>query len=247
MKGKTGLVVISKIPQDEVQEISGKKVEIANLIFDEKKNVIKSRIGKKDFTKFPKKDIYYYSLSSLSPGKYESRVVMRNLETGKAAVASSSVNIPEIPDFGIMLNPPLLLVPGKNAYYLEGNVIERKEEEGGPIDLIKVFPCNFSNFTPVIEELAEGTTRLLAVMNCTAYKITKPEIELLVSLIHQDTGKKLPLNFSILDVVEENGRKIFYLQLQTPELTPGKYKLELAAIETNTQSESYTDLTFMVR
>jgi len=49
------------------------------------------------------------------------------METGRAAKASTSVDIPEPIESGITLHPPLLIIPEKKSYYL--NLIKVKEKK----------------------------------------------------------------------------------------------------------------------
>ena len=93
--------MISRIAVEKLSEISGKKVEIINLIFDEKSDVVDLKREEVDLSKLSGNDFLYYSFLFLNPGKYQCRMVIRNLNTGKAAKASSSVIIPETIDSGI--------------------------------------------------------------------------------------------------------------------------------------------------
>lgn len=244
---KSHLVMISKIPVEGVQMISGKKVEIANLIFDKEGTAVYSIRWEKDFSELPEKDIYYYSLSTLSPGEYKYRVIIRNLETGKAAVASSSIRVPEISDSKISLNPPLLLTPKKNSFYLEGAVIQRKKIGEDFLDLLNLYPYDFSQYSPVVEELEEDRPRLLVVMPCSLRGILQPEIQLFARIIDPSSGEVMPLNFSILDTLEEKDRHIFYISCRLEDLPPGKYSLGFLATEKKTQSQSYTFSTFTIK
>jgi VWFA-related protein len=87
------LLLISKIPMEKMQEISGKNVEIVCLLFDEMDNIMGLKKGEIDFSKLSG-SVYLHILKILlPPGKYKGRVVIRNLETGEAAVGSTSVVI----------------------------------------------------------------------------------------------------------------------------------------------------------
>jgi VWFA-related protein len=84
-----------KMPAEVLTEISGKKVEIVSLIFDEKDNVVGLKREEMDFSKLPQEELEHYSRLSIVTGKYKCRVVIRNLNTGKGAVGVCSIEIPK--------------------------------------------------------------------------------------------------------------------------------------------------------
>jgi hypothetical protein len=95
------LMLKLKIPKENLNEISGKKVEIVSLIFDENDNVVELEREELDFSKQSAKEFHYTSQLSVPPGRYKCRVVIRNLETGRGAVGASSVEIPDSSVSGI--------------------------------------------------------------------------------------------------------------------------------------------------
>ena len=104
---------------EKIREFSGRNVEIVSIVFDKENNIVKVERKRMDFSKLPKGNIYYSTLLPLNPGDYKCRLVIRNLETGRGAVASLSVEVLKSSDSGIQLYSPLLLKPEKNAFYLK--------------------------------------------------------------------------------------------------------------------------------
>lgn len=235
IKGKTNLALYSKIDRESIQELSGEKIEIVSLIFDNRDNIIKIERDKKDFSRLPIGNIYHSSLLPADPGEYKCRVVIRNLETGRGAVASSSIKIPEFQDYGLQLDTPLLLKRERNAFYLQ---------EPSP-----VYPFDSSLYSPLVGELERGTKRIFAVLRCTISGIQQPDIHLSAKLIHllADTEKNIPAALSILNKHQEEGTVIFLIELQTEELQSGEYFLYLSAEDKLTQSRSDVDTTFKVK
>ena len=90
-----------RIPRENLHEISGKKVEIVSLIFDEKDNVVGLKREEMDFSRLPAEEFQHTSRLSIPPGSYKCRVVIRNLETGRGAVGASTVEIPDSSASGI--------------------------------------------------------------------------------------------------------------------------------------------------
>ena len=235
IKGKPNLALFSKIPMGKIQEFSGRDVEIVSIIFDKENNIVKIEREKKDFSKLPKGNIYYSSLVSLNPGDYKCRLVIRNLETGRGAVASSSVKVAKGPDYGIKLYSPLLLKPEKGAFYL-------KEPSA-------IYSFDSSQYSPLVEQLDQRTNKVLAVVRCSFSGIQQPDIKLSANLIHHlaDTGKTIPVFISILNQYQEDDTEVFLIELQTEELQSGEYFLYLFAEDMFTKSRSRVNTAFKVK
>lgn len=235
IKGKPNVALFSKINMENIQELSGEDVEVVSIIFNNKDNIIKIERDARDFSKLPKGNIYHSSLLPVDLGEYKCRVVIRNLETGRGAVASSSIKIPEFPDYGLQLDTPLLLKQEQTASYLQ---------EPSP-----VYPFDSSLYSPLVGELERGTKSIFAVLRCSFSGIQQPDIQLSAYLILllADTEKNIPAALSILNKQQEEGTEIFLIELQTKELQSGEYFLYVFAEDKLTQSRSDVDTTFKVK
>ncbi len=235
VKGKPKVAFFSKVPVEKIEEISGKEVEISSIIFDEDDNIIEIESDKKDFTELPEGSIYYSSLLSTDPGEYKCHLVIRNLETGKGAVASSSVEVTEHPSYGLQLDSPLLLKPEKGAFYLQ--------EPSG------VYAFDTSEYSPLVEELDQGTSRIFSVVRCSYFDIQQPDIKLSADLLLHlaETKETIPVTFSLLNQHHEDDTMTFLIELQTEEMPPGKYSMNLSAEDSRSQSQSQVNTIFKVK
>ena len=240
------VVLLSEVPVERINEVLREKTEIITLIFDEKNNIIDSRKAEIDFSTLPEKKIYLYTISSLPPGSYECRVVIRNLFTGRGAVASSSIVIPDESPSGIKIFPPLLLIPAKESYYLNISDEDEKKERESP-SIVNFYPFNLSQTAPLVEELEQGESKLLAVIRCSIIGIQEPNIELTVHLIQHLTGQKTPLSSSILYSKKEEGTFMFLIGFQLPKLQLGRYSIEIIAEEPKSKLKSHVNAVFTVK
>lgn len=247
VQGESQLVMISKIPVERLQEISRKKVEIVNLIFDKQNYIVGFKRGEVNFSGYSQKNIYYYSLSTLPPGEYKCCIILRNLETGRGARTSSSVVIPERLDSGLRIDTPLLLKPEKSVLYLTGRLSDKRERGGEYPALLDIYPFDSTQYSPLVEELEQGITKLLAMVQCSIIDIQQPEMIFSGHLIHLSTSKKTPLSLSVLNKYQEKDTQIYLIELETGELITGKYSLYLIAEEMNTKLKSHTSTTFIIR
>ncbi|NOR53937.1 MAG: hypothetical protein GQ536_07615 [Candidatus Aminicenantes bacterium] len=243
----SNLVLLSEIGLDKIEEVRGEKTEVVALILDEENNIVDTSRRKIDLSKMPHKAIYPFGIFSLPSGEYKCRLILRNLETGKGAVASSTVFIPESPDSGLRLYPPFLLVTGKKAFYLKASKLQKGETEENPLSLINIYPSLSGEYSPLVEVLDKGISKILAAVQYTIFNIQAPEVELSAHLIKESSGEKIPLSFSILSTREEEKTHTVLIEFELPELQPGKYSLDIAAEEETTRSKSQTTRTFLIK
>jgi len=247
-KEESNLVMLSEIPMDKIKEVIKGESEVLALIFDEENNIADSHTGEINFYTLPQKKIYLYSISSLLPGSYECRLVFRDIKTGKGAVASSSVVIPEASDSGIKLIPPLLLIPEEKALYLKLSTRQEKEIEKRSVSLNDVYPFLPKNFSPLMKEADQGIKKLLAVLRLSNVDVPESEIEIYAHLIDHSSNQKIPLhNTSIHAAEKREGTDVLLIEFLLPELEAGEYSLEIIAEEMTTKEKSQTTRNFRIR
>jgi VWFA-related protein len=241
-------VLISEIPRDKIQEVIAEETELFTMIFDTNNSIIDSTRSKINFKTLPDRTLYHYQISSLKPGAYECRVVLRNMLTGKGAVGSTSVKILEPFDTGFKLYPPLLLFPGKDTFFLKASKIEGVTEASDIVSLNKIYPFISNEFTPLFSDLNIQTKKLLAVVRSTVRNINNPDIKLEINLIEKKTEKKTVLDFSILDSQNINeSTDALLLELPLPEVKPGRYTVEILGEESNTGTKTKVSRVFEIR
>ena len=244
----TNLVLLSEVSLEGMEEVLGKKTELTTFIFDTENNVLSSIKADIDFSSLSQKRIYPYVIASLKPGQYECRVVIRNMETGRAAKASTSVDIPEPIESGITLHPPLLIIPEKKSYYLNLiKVEEKKKKKEETLSLADIYPFLSNEHSPLVGDLEQGVTKLLAVVHSSVKDIQDPDIELTAFLFDQELTEKTPLPFSILASEKQKETDVLLFELQLPEMKPGQYFIKITAEERKTGAKAETSQTFRVK
>ena len=247
-KEESNLVMLSEIPIDKIKEITKGETEVLTLIFDEENNFADYIEGKINFYTFAPKKIFLYSISSLSPGKYECRLVIRDIKTGKGAVASSSVVIPKAVDSGLKLFPPLLLIPEDKTLYLKLSKDQEKGIKSEPLSINDIYPFLANNFSPLVEAVDKEISSLLAVVRLSIIEIPDHEIEFSVNLTNHSSQKKIQLSDSfILSNENIEGTEVLLIEIQLPELESGNYSLEIVADEMTTKTRSQVTRNFKIK
>ena len=245
-ENESNLVLLSEIPNEKIKDVTRSESEVVTLILDNNNSIVDSSQSKVNFPRMHPRIIYHYTISSLLPGQYECRIIIRNLGTGKAAVASSSVVIQEKPVAGIKLFAPLVLLPEKETFYMRASKAIKKNKDQESLSLNQIYPFLSNHHKPLTGKLDRGTSKLLAVARCSVVEIPEPEVNISANLIDCKSGQKAPLALSILFSRTEDKTDILLLELQLPEMKSDEYTLEIIAEEVKTQATSEVAIQFRV-
>jgi VWFA-related protein len=90
---KGNLCLVARVPLESVREIMTGPVEMITVIFDEKEDIAALKKSQKKVSGLSGETVSFGGSYSLPAGTYICRFVIRNLETGKAAVGSTSAVI----------------------------------------------------------------------------------------------------------------------------------------------------------
>lgn len=235
-KKEFNCILLSELPIKYIGGSQGQKLELINLILDEENNITDSSRGEVDYSRMDQEDSYQYSILSLNPGKYECRVILRNLTTGKGAVGSSTVTIPDYQDSGIILFSPFILIPERKSYFLKLSMFEGGTQEKDDLSLNQIYPFLSNEYSPLIEELDPQKSRISVILRYMVINIQTPEIDLYANIVNEATKDEISLDFSIRSSEKQEDTHVLFLDIKLPELESGSYSLEFLAAEKTTKS-----------
>jgi VWFA-related protein len=238
------LCLVSKIPMEKIQDILKGKVEIINIIFDADENIIELKKQEREFPETHENNVYYYSFFSLSPGEYKCRIVIRNLETGRGAVAASPAEIYERQEREIELLPPLLLISEQSALYVKGAVPHGKEAFSS---LEGYFHFDSARYAPLMEEELQSGSIVSAVVPCLAPDIPEPEVTISASLIDLSSREVIPLEILTLSEAKEKELRLCFVEFRIPDGIAGEYALSFTAEDIKTSSVSEMTRIFKIK
>jgi len=92
--GKSNLCLAAQAPLQEIREIITGRVEMVTVIFNEKEEIVVLKKSQRKVSGLSGERITLGGSFSVGPGTYKCRLIIRNLETGKGAVASATAVIP---------------------------------------------------------------------------------------------------------------------------------------------------------
>jgi len=236
------LQMLAKIPNEVVELFAGKKVEIIALVFDDKENLADLQRTEADLTKYRGMDVFYASGAALQPGNYKCRLVVRDLENGRGAVASARVNIAPAPFAGLSLHSPLLLVPGSNFLYLEPAA-----RQAGTADWRTAYPYDRAQYSPVLGEVPAGTPKLGILVPCSFPGLIHSNIALTAWLIDAVNGTRISLSGSILERTPNDSGESIFAELSLENISPGAYRLFVHAEESGSKAVAYAQTPLIIK
>jgi len=242
--GQPLLVLISRFPKDIFDPAGKGRNEVVSLVLDGQKNIMSFKRAAVDFSAVTQPELCHYTYSLLPPGDYDCRVVIRNLETGRTAVARDRTRIEAASDAPLSLLPPLLLRSGSDTYYFG---VQRKEETDAAANtpsLTAVYPFDPKKFSPWTSELPAGSPEVYALVVCRVGDIAEPNLELSFSIRESPSGEEVPVSHSLLSArpytreEEEASWLALFSRLEFPSHKPGVHIFKVAIKEATTGSEA---------
>ncbi len=240
--GESRIQVLSKIPNAVMDKFSGTRSELVALIFDNADNLLGLQRYETDLSKFKGMDVFYTSGAGAQPGGYKARLIIRDMDNGAAAVASTRVSVVPKPLTGLGLHTPLLLTAESNFAYLE-SVAAKKT---GRADWKDAYPYERAKYSPLLGALPGVTRRIYALLPCSAAGLVQPEIAVAAWLINAGTGEKVPVKTSLLNKTESGSLDILFLELDLGAAPEGKYRIFFRAEDAASRSIATTQTALVI-
>lgn len=236
------LLLLANVSDEAIKRCSGGKSEFVAIVFDAKKNLAGMRRLETDLTGLRIPNVLFAGEVVLPSGIYECRLVIRNMETGLAAVASVHAEIPPLSSAEFFLHSPLLIVPGGNT-----RMIEIKGKEGESSLWREAYPYDRAQFSPLMNELPRGSATIRALVPRTLSGRGSADLTIIAWLIDASTGVRIPLEGSILERSPNNLDDSIVAEISTGNLQPGRYYLYLQARDTASGFVSYAQTQLIIK
>jgi hypothetical protein len=240
------LVLLGQLPPESVEMLTGAKVEMVTFIFDDGDNLADLRRTEHVLSGFKGRPVLYASQASLPPGSYKCRLVVRDLDSGQAAVATTRVFVPAPAFQGITLHAPLLLGPPANGAYLESRASRRTTPAGG-VSWAEIYPFDATRFMPLLGPLPQGTPRIAVVLPCSITGLVNARVAVRAAVVNVQTAEKLPLMLIPTTQSAREGTVVQAFEIPTAELAPGKYVFYFYAEDTATKALAHTTAALTVK
>ncbi|MBC7364832.1 MAG: VWA domain-containing protein [Candidatus Aminicenantes bacterium] len=219
IRGKENLILWARLLKEELIKLAGNKMELLYVIFDAENNLVKMDRQKFKLSSLPEAEqIYLSSPFDPPPGNYKCRVVVRNLDSGQAALGSTEVGIREEMKNGLSLGQPLVLKPSSSVNYH---------------NFSSFLPLGTKHYTPQQPQVPAGSEEFYLLLSCGLSEIKNPSLELKAILLRteKDQTFNIPAILQPVETRKEADRQTFIVRIKTEPLPAGNYLLYLHAID----------------
>lgn len=239
-------LLISEIPVSAIREAVGDRTEFISLVLDQNKVIVDGKRFEIDWKSMRGEKVYQYAAVALAPGQYDCRVIIRNLEDGRAAVGSCSVEVAGPRAEGPTLFPPLFLVRGPEAQYLNVTTPAKGDPAAG-VSISAIFPFPPKEYVPLVGSLEQGQDLLGAAVRCVWKGNRSGEMELSAWLSPEGSDERTQVEMTIVNSASRDEADFYILEFELPGLLPGRYRLEIVAEDAATGLNLRTAGWFSVR
>ncbi len=224
------LLLAAMIPAGKLGETLGKKVEVISLAFNQTDAIVEMKRTEENFAGIRQYSAYLLSILSVPPGQYKCRIVLRDLETGKAAVAGVSATVPGPIATGIKLFPPLLVKPDRGALYFKAHGPSADAgKKAVTADLKTLLAYDTAQYAPHLERTLYRGSEAWAVICCAVPEGSSPKLKLTAFLFDKLTRDQIPMDLTVLEEKSEKAARTFFVRMGVPDVEPDAYTLLLFA------------------
>lgn len=215
--GLNSVLTFARAGLKDTSEVIGNKTEAYFLLFNERGDLVlikKFRVVVQEKEK-QENDLFLPSfLVPLRPGKYDTVVVMRNMDNGLAARGKSSIEIPDKLPVMPYLDQPLLL-----------SLYDRAMEicAGGEPSMASVYGYNAGTYSAVAGQLPEETRRIYVALRLACPAGWEEGIIVGASLSKENDDYNQELPVAILQKKRSGQLVKLLLELNAGELSRGNY------------------------
>jgi VWFA-related protein len=244
-----GVLLLSEIAAESIRKSIGDRTEFVSLVLNGNNAIVDGKRVEIDWKDFGTGKVYQYSTVSLEPGRYDCRAVIRNLDDGRAAVGSCSIDVASPQTGAPTLFPPLFLVRGPEAQYLNvASQVKGSGEQG--LSISRIFPFPAKEYVPLVGPLEPGATSLFATLRCEwkGERRGEGQMDLSAWLSPDGSEEREPVELKLLDSSSRDEADFYLLEFGLPDnLIPGRYRLEIQAEDMVKGSIVRTTGSFTVR
>ncbi len=237
VKGWPQVAALAKIPKPVLDNVLGKKIEAFLLMFDKDGNLTTIKRYQPMIPEVEKNTYYPVFVFMAKPGPYICRLILRNLETGRAARGTASLSIPDSSGATMWLDPPLFLLPDPMAVELAASA---------EASLAGLFGFDPASYAPIIGTVPAGTSRLLAALRCTSGAL-KAEFDIAAALVKAESQTRTEIPVAVLNLTRDGPTRRYLLELALGEAKPGSYALYLVAKDREGTASAFTTVNFDIR
>ena len=167
------------------------------------------------------KELLFSAGTAAKPGAVKCRVVLRDLDTGQSAVASTTVYCGPSNRKVLAVFSPLLLVEGGGLFHIEG-VVKGAAESPAWRDL---YPYDAKAFSPLVGQEAIRAGKVFVVLPYSAPGLGAADLTFKANLVNSATGQNVAVPLELRESVIRETVRAQTLEIALAGVPEGTYIL----------------------
>ena len=240
-EGITRLAVLARLPGEVTAKFSGKRLEFVVLFFDGKGEIGDMVREVVDPGPLRGRDTAFAAGTSLKPGDYSCRLVIRDMESGLSAVGSTKANVAK-PQIGALeLGTPLVLEARTGCGLL--HPVSRRAKA---FLWSEVYPYDSSLYAPVLSDPLGAAAGIQVVIPCANPGGGTSDLAVTAAFVNAATGERSPVAISAMNRAPQGPLEILTLEIPTAAIPAGTYYLHFYAQDRATGALGHLFTTLVV-
>ena len=238
------LCALARIPRSVLGALRGRTAEIVILAFDGEDALVHLDRTAGNPTAWKDAEALYATEFAPRPGRLQIRAVVRDLETGESAVASTAAVVPPVQHGGLSVGTPLLLADiGEVRVVGSGQGVSSRQDWGS------LYPFDPNRRTPVVGPLAVGPDTW-AERKLTAVLPVRSggggSVVIAANTVDASTGASRPLAIEIKDRQPRDGVEVLVCEFSFDGMGPGRHLVYFRAADQATGATAYAFTTLEI-
>jgi VWFA-related protein len=214
---------LARIPKAMWGQLGGQTAEIVALFFDDHDDLMSLQRIALTQAEYAGKELLFSAGTAARPGSIKCRIVLRDLDTGQSAVASTTAYSGPSSRQALSVFSPLLIVEGGGLFSLEG-VVKGAAENPAWRDL---YPYDTKAFSPVVGGETVRAGKIRVILPFSAPGLRTADLTFRANLVNSVTGQNLAVPLEVLEAAAPETVKAQTLEISLAEVPEGKYILFL--------------------
>jgi VWFA-related protein len=212
---------LARISRDVWQQFQGRTAEIVALFFDPQDSLLSLQRVAVPVADYRGTDVLFSAATSARPGTTKCRIVIRDLDTGQSAVASTTAF--SGPSRGQFLSvfSPLLVAEGGGFFFLEGVVKGAAETPSWR----GLYGYDATKLSPVIGDEPVGAGKIEVILPFSAPGLDASALSFKTNLVNSGTGESLDVPLELKELTKSGAIAAQKIEISPDQIPNGKYLL----------------------
>ena len=216
---------LARISKEVWRQFQGQMAEIVAVFFDAQDSLLSLQRVAVPVAEHRETDVLFSAAASARPGATKCRIVVRDLDTGQSAVASTTVFSGSSSGQTISAFSPLLLVEGGGLFLLEGVVKGSAETPSWRV----LYGYDAAALSPVIGDEPVEAGKIDVILPYSAPGLSRSDLSFKANLANSSTGANIEVPVERRESIAAGTINAEKLEVSLEGIPPGKYFLYIHA------------------